>query len=259
MIYINNEEKANNLKRLENYYVITDFDRTLTTKASEPSMGIIPQYLGGEYLKKRIEIFEYYRPLELDYKIPAHEKQQIMQEWATKSFTLLSEYITEEIVYKSLENANIYLRDGVKEFFKEMKNKNIPVIVMSSGVGNIIEAFLKKEDCLFDNIEIISNFFEFIDRKAYIDFDNIMAVSKKEHSRIPEGIRNKIEAKENALLFGDLIEDIKMMNLTKKLNTLTFGFLDDNIEQNLKRYKENFDIVLTDNADFNSIKEVLNF
>ena len=204
MIYINNKEKVNNLKESTNFYVITDFDRTLTTKESEPSMGIIPRYLGGECLKKRTEIFEYYRPLELDYNIPPEEKTEIMKEWAQKSFTLLSNYITEEIVHKSLENANIYLRNGVKEFFIEMNNKNVPVIVMSSGVGNIVKEFLKKENCLFNNVEIISNFFEFINGKPYIDFNNIMAVSKKEYKKIPENIRNKIEGKD-AFLFGDLV------------------------------------------------------
>lgn len=258
MIYINNKEKVNNLKESTNFYIITDFDRTLTTKQSEPSMGIIPQYLGGECLKKRTEIFEHYRPLELDYNIPPNEKKEIMKEWAKKSFSLLSNYITEEMVYKALENANIHLRDGVKEFFIEMKNKSIPIIVMSSGVGNIVKEFLKKENCLFDNVEIVSNFFEFKDGKPYIDFDNIMAVSKKEYKKIPESIRNKIEEKD-ALLFGDLVEDIKMVDSEKMENTLTFGFLDENVEENIEKFNENFDVVLTGNEDFNSIKDVFNY
>lgn len=257
MIYINNEKKLNNLKETNNFYVITDFDRTLTTRNSEPSMGIIPQYIGGECLKKRTEIFEYYRPIELDYKIPEDEKKQIMQEWAEKSFTLLSKYITEEIVNKSLENANIYLRNGVKEFFTIMKNKNIPVIVMSSGVGNIVKAFLEKEDCLFNNVEIVSNFFEFINGKTHINFDYIMATSNKEYKRIPENVRSKTEGK-SALLFGDLIEDIRMVSVKNMPNTLTFGFLDENIEQNLEKYNKSFDIVLTLGSDFSDVKNILN-
>lgn len=258
MIYINNKEKVNTLKKSTNFYVITDFDRTLTTKESEPSMGIIPQYLGGECLKKRTEIFEYYRPLELDYNIPPEKKTEIMKEWAQKSFTLLSNYITEEKIHKALENANIHLRHGVKEFFVEMKNKNIPIIVMSSGVGNILKEFLQKENCLFDNVEIVSNFFEFKNGKACIDFDNIMAVSKKEYKRIPESIRNKIEGKD-AFLFGDLVEDIKMVDLEKNPNTLTFGFLDENVEENIEKFNKNFDVVLTGHEDFNSIKDVFNY
>lgn len=74
MIYINNKEKINNFVKSDSYYVITDFDATLTTGKSSSSMGIIPQYLGGECLEQRKEIFNYYRPLELDYTIEAKEK-----------------------------------------------------------------------------------------------------------------------------------------------------------------------------------------
>ena len=76
MIYIINKEKYNKLKKINNYFVITDFDRTLTTAESEPTMGIIPQYLGGECLEKRTKIYEQYRPLELDYTIEENKKQQ---------------------------------------------------------------------------------------------------------------------------------------------------------------------------------------
>ncbi len=258
MAYIINKEKLNKFKCLNNYFVITDFDRTLTTAESEPTMGIIPQYLGGECLEKRTKIFEHYRPLELDYKIEQNKKQQIMKEWARESFTLLSKYITKEGIEKSLVNADLYLRDGAKEFLKEMNSKNIPVIIMSSGIGNIVKAFLEKEKCMFNNIKIVSNFFEFKGEKASIDMNNIMATSNKEYCRIPINIRNKLEEKEKALIFGDLIEDIKMINKEKLSSTLTFGFLDDNVEQNLERYKENFDIVLTENDDFNTVREILN-
>lgn len=258
MIYIINKEKYNKLKKINNYFVITDFDRTLTTAESEPTMGIIPQYLGGECLEKRTKIYEQYRPLELDYTIEQKEKQKIMKEWAKESFTLLSKYITKEGIEKSLVNAELYLRDGAKEFLKEMNNKNIPLIIMSSGIGNIVKAFLEKEKCMFNNIEIVSNFFEFKDGKTSIDINNIMATSNKEYCRIPINIRNKLEEKEKALIFGDLIEDIKMINKEKIPSTLTFGFLDDNVEQNLERYKENFDIVLTENDDFNTVREILN-
>lgn len=258
MIYINNQNKLNNFKETKNFYVITDFDRTLTSKDSEPSMGIVPQFLGGECLKERTKIFEYYRPLELDYTIKEREKQKIMKEWANKSFTLLSKYLTQDIIYKALENANIHFREGAKDFLIKMRDMNIPVIIMSSGVGNILKAFLEKEGCLFDNIEIVSNFFEFQDGKAHIDLENIMATLNKEYNKISEGIRIKIQNKEKVLLFGDLIEDIKMANKEKLSNTITFGFLDANVEQNLQAYKDNFDAVLTDDNNFNDVIKILN-
>ena len=258
MPYIINKEKINNFRELNNYFVITDFDRTLTTAESEPTMGVIPQYLGGECLEKRTKIYNHYRPLELDYTIEQIKKQEMMKQWADESFTLLTQYITEEGIEKALKNANLHLRLGAKEFLQEMNEKNIPVIVMSSGIGNIVKAFLEKENCLFNNVKIVSNFFEFKDGKTTIDMSKIMATSNKEYSRIPEDIRNELKEKENALLFGDLVEDIKMIDKEKLENTLTFGFLDANIEQNLERYKESFDVILTEGNDFKDVKNILN-
>lgn len=257
MSYITNKEKLNKFKNLNNYFVITDFDRTLTTAESEPTMGVIPQYLGGECLEKRTKIYEHYRPLELDYTIEENKKQQIMKEWAKESFTLLTQYITREGIENALVNANLHLRPGAKEFLEEMNNNNIPVIIMSSGIGNIVKAFLEKENCMFNNIRIVSNFFEFNNGITTINMENIMATSNKEYSRIPENIRNELEEREKALVMGDLIEDIKMIDKKKLQNTLTFGFLDENIEQNLERYKNNFDIVLTKNDDFNTIRNII--
>lgn len=259
MIHINTNriDEFKNLK--DDFYIITDFDHTLTTAKSSASMGIIPKFLGGECLKQRLKIYEYYRPLELDYTIDLKEKQKIMKEWARKSFTLLSKYVeSEKMIKKSLNGANLYLRDGAKEFLKEMNNKNIPIVIMSSGVGNIVKAFLEKENCMFNNIDIISNFLKFNNKKAYIDFDEIMATSNKEYKRIPEKTREKLEQKRKSILLGDLIEDIKMADKENLQNTLTIGFLDENIEQNLEKYNNSFDIVLTDNSDFNDVKNILN-
>lgn len=258
MEYINNKEKLERFKKSKDFFAIIDFDRTLTTGASDASMGIIPQFLGGEYLEERTKIYEYYRPLELDYTISPEDKRKIMKEWATSSFKLLSKYLTsEEIIENSLKDANMYLRTGAKEFLQDMYEKNIPVVVMSAGVGNLIKRFLEKQKVLYDNIILISNFFEFKEDKAYIDVENIISTSNKDYSRIPKEIRDELDKKENILLCGDIIEDIRMIGDNKKDKTLTIGFLDDNINNNLKIYNEKFDIVLADEESFNTVRKLL--
>ena len=69
MIYINNNEKLNRIRKEKDIFVITDFDRTLTTKQSEPSMGVIPKFLGGKCLEERLKLYNHYRPIELDYSL----------------------------------------------------------------------------------------------------------------------------------------------------------------------------------------------
>ena len=84
-----------------------------------------------------------------------------------------------------------------------------------------------------------------------------MATSNKEYEKIPNDIKEKIESKKAGLLFGDLVEDLKMIKKEMLENTLTFGFLDDNIEENLERFNSEFDIVLAGEKDFNSVISIL--
>lgn len=258
MIYINNREKLDKFKNMSNYCVIADFDHTLTTKDSQPSYGIIPYFLGGECLKERIQIFNHYRPIELDYTLEREEKLRLMREWARKSFTLLSRYTTEEIIDEAIRsNPNFHLKDGVKEFLKSTNENNVPVIIMSAGIGNLIKKFLEVENVFFDNIKIVSNFFEFVSGKPYIDLDTIMATSNKDYSKIPENLRYIIESKKNILLLGDIVEDIEMINKAQLYKTLTVGFLDHNIDTNLEMYNNNYDVVLANGENFYKINELL--
>ena len=51
--------------------------------------------------------------------------------------------------------------EHTKEFLRKMNEMNIPVIIISAGIGNVIEEFLKLENDYYDNIKIISNFIVF--------------------------------------------------------------------------------------------------
>ncbi len=258
MKYINNKEKLDQFRESNNFFAIIDFDRTLTTATSDASAGIIPKFLGGECLKKRLEIYEYYRPLELDYTIDEEEKRNIMKKWASSTFTLLSKYLTsEKMIENAIESANLNLRNGAKQFLQNLYERNIPVVIMSAGVGNLIKRFLEKQGVLYDNIILISNFFEFKGDKSYINTETIIASSNKDYSKVPEGTRKVLDKKENILLCGDIVEDIKMIDTSQKNRALTIGFLDYNIKENLNIYNNNFDIVLADNENFNTVMEIL--
>ena len=49
-----------------------------------------------------------------------------------------------------------------------------------------------------------------------------------------------------------------MANEEKLSNTVTFGFLDANVEDNLEEFNKKFDVVLTDDNNFNDIIKILN-
>lgn len=262
MRYIN----TNKLKQIkleeENYYVILDFDKTITSKKSLDSwMAVIDFEVYGEECKKEIEeLNSKYAPIELDYTLEDKTKEQYMVEWYQKSMDLLYKYqLTDSKLKKALQKETLKFRKGAKEFLQNLHEKKIPVIIVSAGIGNAIEAFLKNKKCYYDNIYIISNFIEFKeDKMQKFTASMIHSMNKKIEGRLPVTLQDTIDKKQYAILCGDIMEDIQMISKEKLSQTITVGFLNHKIEENLKLYQQNYDVVLTEEeACFQEIEKII--
>lgn len=85
-----------------------------------------------------------------------------IEEWYQKSMDLLYQYqVTNTKLEEAVAKANIVFREGAKQFLQKMIVENIPVIILSAGIGNVIESFLKSQNCYGKNLYIISNFITF--------------------------------------------------------------------------------------------------
>ena len=160
-----NTDKIEKIKiTKDNCYVILDFDKTLTSKESLDSwIAILDFDLYGKKCKEKMEqINAKYQPMEQDYTLDDKIKEKYMVEWYSKSMDFLYDYqLTNTNLKKALQRETIKFRKGAKEFLQELEQKKIPVIILSAGIGNVIEEFLKKQECYGDNIYIISNFIDF--------------------------------------------------------------------------------------------------
>lgn len=261
MKYINTNKLEEIKIKDDNYYVVLDFDKTITSKNSIDSWGAVIDFeIYGEECKKEIEeLNAKYEPIETDYTIEEKQKEQYMVEWYQKSMDLLERYkLTYSNLQKALEKDKLEFRKGAKEFFKRLKEKNIPLIILSAGIGNVIEEFLKKEGCYFTNIHIISNFIEFKEDKMQKFTGTIIhSMNKRIEGSLPEDLQNRINQKQYAILCGDIIEDTKMIGETKD-EVITIGFLNKKIEENLQVYNQNYDIILTEeDATFYEVEKII--
>ena len=141
----------------------------------------------------------------------------------------------------------------LKEFLKKMYEANVPVIIISCSIGNVLIEYLKSNNCYYNNIHIYANYYN--DYGKHIC--NVTPYNKNEISFSQE-VKDKINNRDYTLLLGDLIDDINMIEQGRLENTVTVGFLDKKITENLKLYKENFDIVLTDNSSYRELEKILN-
>ena len=67
----------------KNFYVAMDFDKTITSSDSVDSWAAVAQaeFVGQELGKKMDELYNKYRPIEVDYSISEDEKKKYIEEW----------------------------------------------------------------------------------------------------------------------------------------------------------------------------------
>ena len=242
--------------------IFLDYDKTITSSESEDSWATTAnrKVMGQEISNDLDKLYEKYGPIEFDYSMDITEREKYIIEWYDKCMELYYTYhLTEQKLKESIDNSNLILRDGVKEFLFKLYKNDIPVIILSAGIGNVIEQSLKKEKCYYNNIHMISNFIKFDDNGNMIKFcDNMIHSLNKNIDKLGNlQLKEKIEAKEYRIVIGDLVEDIYMMGKYPEDKSLKIGFLNKNITENLEVYNKNFDIVLTKENNFYDIEKFL--
>lgn len=79
---------------LDNWYVVADFDRTITNGSSKTSWSILASsnLVPKEYIAERQELFNFYRPIEISDTIDFDVKMSMMKEWFQKHIELFVKY-----------------------------------------------------------------------------------------------------------------------------------------------------------------------
>lgn len=254
-----------------NFFVLADFDRTLTRAYNEKvfvssliSVLRSGGYLAPDYAAKAQALFERYHPIEINGSVPLEEKKKAMKEWWTAHFNLL---IESGLKYADLEkiadSEMVKLRSGCGDFLANLKSRRIPLVIMSSsGAGREgISAYLKKAGKFYDNIEIISNEFEWsADGRALRVKQPVIYGMNKDATAIKDfpAASEKIRNRQNALLLGDSLSDARMGAGYFFDNLLKIGFLNERVEDNIESYKENYDIVILNDGSMEYVNGLLN-
>ena len=265
MIYFNSEKKINELKQKmnkDNICVFLDYDKTITSSKSDDSWDASAnQEVMGENITKDMDkYYQKYGFIEFDYHIDKKQREKYIVEWYDKCMDLYYQYgLTREKLKQSINHSKLIFRKGAKEFLLNLYKKNIPVIIFSAGIGNVIEQFLANQECYYNNITIIGNFIKFDENGNMIKFsaDMIHTLNKNIDKLGDLKVEERIKEKEYRIVIGDLVEDIHMMGEYPENKSLKIGFLNKNVTENLAVYKKNFDIVLTEENNFYDIEKYI--
>jgi 5'-nucleotidase len=169
------------------------------------------------------------------------------------------------------------LREKVPLFFKIINNKKIPLLIFSAGNGDVIKEYLEKRKLLNEkknnnkiknkkndynnNNHILSNFFIFDKAGKAISFTKpqIHVFNKNESCIKNNNYKKQISERKNVILIGDSLGDTTMADGMNHDCVLKIGFYNHDKKDSvkIKKYSENYDIIITDNGDFNYINNLL--
>lgn len=244
---------------LNKLYIITDFDHTLTTKNSQNCWGVLATipHISEDYIVQSIKNNDYYFPIEQNDLLDYETKNQMMYKWYQNHAELLVKYnLQEKDINEISQNNSIILRGGVVNFFKYTNKNNIPVIIISAGISNVIKGVLKKYNCFFNNVYVISNIFKFKEGKLKSLRNNIIHSLNKNKVEVPPKIKEILQNKDQAIIIGDNTGDT-LMKVKENSKTFKIGFLNYNDNLKLQEFKKYFDVIYTDKNDFNDIIKLI--
>lgn len=265
------DKKAKKISRggKDSIHVLSDFDRTLTKcfvgdKKSSTSWAQFRNLnlLGKEYIEQAHKMFDFYRPFETSKNLGLNKKAEKMKEWWKRHLDLLVQTgLTKKEIGVVVKKGGIEMREGADYFFEILEKNKIPLVIISSGLGDIIEGVLEENKLNKQNVHVLSNFFEFSGDKA-TGFKNkiIHSINKTESELKSLPIFAELKKRKNIILIGDSIDDLQMVKFPFR-NVLKIGFLNENVDENLETFKENFDVILLGDQDMkwvnNFLEEIL--
>ncbi|XP_023871111.1 uncharacterized protein LOC111983684 isoform X2 [Quercus suber] len=213
----------------------------------------------------------------LDKKIAAirstgHQKLQVIADfdrtltrWGKTHALLIEGGLTYDTIKQSVANASIAFREGVAELFEFLEERDIPVLIFSAGLADIIEEVLRQKlHRSFKNVKIVSNRMLFDSNGRLVSFKGktIHSLNKNEHAldmaaplhdRLGDidgstDDNASVKRRTNVLLLGDHVGDLGMSDGLNYETRISVGFLNDHIEKSLSSYSKAFDVVYLNDA-----------
>ena len=211
------------------------------------------------YIDEVQSLYNYYRPIEIDEELEFIKKEKLVREWFKKHIDLFVKYKVNEDIFKNVakNSKGIELRDGFKDFVYFLYKNNIPLIIISAGIGNFIENFLRYNECYLDNVYIISNKIKFNNGIASGTYKNIIHSLNKNEVSLPKKLSKNILSRNNVILLGDQISDLDMVNDNSHDTVYKICLLTEETIKHSRIMKNKFDIVCEDNNNYHDIIDVI--
>lgn len=167
-----------------------------------------------------------------------------------------------------VKRADLHLREHTVSLFNLLAKKEIPILVFSAGLGDVVRISLDQQGALCKNVTILSNFLEYDEKGWPAKFSDALLHMYNKSALFPhagEYYRSeKLRGRKHAVLLGDSIGDCTMADGAPQVKpppdgdsvVLKIGFLDHDIKERLETFLYLYDLVLVDDQTMNVVSEL---
>lgn len=241
---------------LNSIHLILDFDHTITTPDSASTHTILYSARKLDFNRKSDEIYDKYRAIELDPSIPIKQKTKYMREWtlANNASIVEANFTKEEFMDLSVK-AKVNIRSGTDQLCNFCKERQIPLLILSAGIGNIVLDLLTKFQ--LHSSCVVSNMAQFDTQGNIAGFHDICvdAFSKGETDLSCTEYAPLVKMRRHAIIIGDGLGDVSMGDSLEHDLVFKVGFC--NSVEKLDSYLNAYDLVLSRNDGFEAILEII--
>lgn len=242
--------------------VVSDWDRTLTypkTADGQETTSYLAivhgGYLGGAYKEAMAQLYVKYRGVELATDMAEDEKLALMNEWWMSAFELLKKFgLTREMVQDSGQQDLMVLREGVTDFFQTLAEVQVPLEIVSAGLGDVIEAFLGARNLKLGHVDVVANGLQFDEGGAVIGCGEPIIHSANKTQLVD---RKKLGDRPCVLLLGDTLEDAEMVADFDGGMVIRVGLLNADTVNKKDEFGRVYDVVIDDGGDFKYVNALV--
>lgn len=166
------------------------------------------RFIHSDLRAKFKELRDLYLPIEHDPTMTKEEKIPFMIEWWSKTFELVIEsQISRDNLIEIVRNSTTHLKEGCQWLFYTLERCDIPLLIFSAGLGDIIQEWIMQQCGTFKNMKIVSNFMSFdsvTNKITGFQGNMIHIFNKNEGVLLDTEYEKLIENRQNVILLGKL-------------------------------------------------------
>ncbi|KAI8616371.1 pyrimidine 5'-nucleotidase-domain-containing protein [Chytriomyces sp. MP71] len=257
--------KADGIDKL---HLISDFDMTMTrfwlNGVRSPSTHAVltrSSRVTEDFKKQAETSYKKYYPLEISTTLSYGEKYAAMEEWWRIAHNLIVDLkLKRSDIASIVPETPVAFREGIHQVIGSCDGLNIPFLVFSAGIYDVIKEILSQASLKTPNVHIVSNRMKFDETDMCVAFEEPMihTFNKNESGIHGAPYQAAIEERPNVILMGDSLGDLKMKDGVKHDVSLSIGFLNHDTDTWLKEYMDSFDIVVLDDSPMTFVVDLLN-